>query len=145
MLQHAVPAIFFLFLVMVPLCSITISPFLVVFNNKNSEIGRSDFQNKLILRLGLTLVFSILGKLGYLGMPTAAVLPDMTIVKTNLSIISTVFIPAVLYSFCLRNAGKRLQGMGYSRFFSLLGVLPLAGPMLLVWLALTIRERQTAE
>ena len=146
MLQHAIFPVLFIFLFFIPLISMFFSPFLVLFIGKNSELGRTQFQNKLILWLGLAIVISTLGKLGYLGtsIPSPQMADDGNIIinRVNISFISTAFIPGILFSICVRSAAKRLKGMGYNRFLSLLALLPFIGPMLLIWLAFTIRERK---
>ena len=67
MLQHAIFPVFMMFMFHIPFTSIFLSPFFIIFIRKGSELDRTQFQNKLLLWLGLAIIISVFGKLGYLG------------------------------------------------------------------------------
>ena len=146
MLQHAIFPVFMMFMFHIPFTSIFLSPFFIVFIRKGSEIDRTQFQNKLFLWLGLAIIISVFGKLGYLGtyiqIPKTTAGGELQMSGMNIGVIGTVLIPSILYSICVRNAAKRLRGMGYNRFSSLLTVIPFIGPAVLIWLAFTIAEKK---
>jgi len=146
MLQHAIFPVFMMFLFHIPLVSIFLSPFFIIFIRKGSELDRTQFQNKLFLWLGLAIIICVFGKLGYLGtyiqIPKSTAGGELQMSSMNIGVFGMVVIPSILYSICVRNAAKRLRGMGYNRFSSLLTVIPLIGPAVLIWLAFTISERK---
>jgi uncharacterized membrane protein YhaH (DUF805 family) len=146
MLQHAIFPVFMMFMFHIPFTSIFLSPFFIIFIRKGSEIDRTQFQNKLFLWLGLAIIISVFGKLGYLGtyiqIPKTTAGGELQMSSMNIGVIGTVLIPSILYSICVRNAAKRLRGMGYNRFSSLLTVIPFIGPAVLIWLAFTIAEKK---
>ena len=146
MLQHAIFPVFMVFMFHIPFTSIFLSPFFIIFIRKGSELDRTQYQNKLFLWLGLAIIISIFGKLGYLGthiqIPISTTGGELQMSSMNIGVFGTVVIPSILYSICVRNAAKRLRGMGYNRFSSVWAVIPLIGPALLIWLAFTISEKK---
>tara|TARA_Y100001933_G_C18575197_1_gene387366 strand:- start:140 stop:466 length:327 start_codon:yes stop_codon:yes gene_type:complete len=98
-----------------------------------------------MILIGSAVIINILGQAGYLGTPIRIPLSDGRDQTIPIHFISTVFIPVILFAVCTRYAAKRLKGMGYNRFFSLLAVIPVIGPCFLFWLALTIRERASTK
>ena len=92
------------------------------------------------------IIISIFGKLGYLGtyipIPRTTDGGELQMSSMNIGFFGTVLIPSILYSICVRNAAKRLRGMGYNRFSSLLTVIPFIGPAVLIWLAFTISKKK---
>lgn len=146
MLQHAIFPVFMVFMFHIPFTSIFLSPFFIIFIRKGSELDRTQYQNKLFLWLGLAIIISIFGKLGYLGtylpIPKTTAGGELQMSSMNIGVFGTVVIPSILYSICVRNAAKRLRGMGYNRFSSVWAVIPLIGPALLIWLAFTISEKK---
>ena len=133
-----------MFLFHIPLSSIFLSLFFIIFIRKGSELDRTQYQNKLFLWLGLAIIICVFGKLGYLGthiqIPISTAGGELQMSSMNIGVFGTVVIPSILYSICVRNAAKRLRGMGYNRFSSVWAVIPLIGPALLIWLAFTISE-----
>jgi len=146
MLQHAIFPVFMMFMFHIPFTSLFLSPFFIIFIRKGSELDRTQFQNKLLIWLGLAIIISIFGKLGYLGtyipIPRTTDGGELQMSSMNIGFFGTVLIPSILYSICVRNAAKRLLGMGYNRFSSLLTVIPFIGPAVLIWLAFTISKKK---
>ena len=147
MLPNALIQVFWLFMVMIPVSSILLAPFLIIFMKRSNILFRSEYQNRLTLWLGLAFVISILGALGFLGtsIPSTVLTSDGYIAfqQVDISQISIFLIQMILFSNCIRHAAKRLKGMGHNRFAGLFGVLPIIGPMFLIWLAFTIDEKTT--
>jgi hypothetical protein len=54
---------------------------------------------------------------------------------------SATVLPAILYAILSFKVAQRLVGMGYNRFLALICVIPLAGPMIIAVLYLTIHEK----
>ena len=99
-----------------------------------------------MLLIGSALIINILGQAGYLGTPvTIPPILDRAEETVPFHLISIVFIPAIIFAVCTRYAAKRLKGMGYNRFFSLVAAIPVIGPCFLFWLALTVRERASTK
>jgi len=119
------------FLLVLPPMSLLVSFFLVLFIKFNGNLLRIKYQNKLALWMVLTFLVLALGRVEYsLELHLLPVVPQVVGV-----------VPFILYSICVANAAKRLQGMNYNKFLGLLGCLPFIGPLILIWLAFTIRER----
>ena len=131
----------FSFLILIPFLATILSILFVFFINRDSFLLRSQYQNRLILLIGSAIVINVLGQLGYLGRPIVLEQLNGKGVTVPFHLISTIFIPTIIFAVCIRYAAKRLSGMGYNRFFSLFAVLPVFGPCFLFWLALTVRER----
>jgi hypothetical protein len=133
------------FLILIPFFSAIFSILLILFIRKDSYLLRSQYQNRLMLLIGSALIINILGQAGYLGTPITIPTTDGKNSTLDVHLISTVFIPVLIFALCTRYAAKRLMGMGYNRFNSLFAAIPVIGPCFLFWLALTIDERTSTK
>lgn len=145
MLSYSIIKMGFSFLILIPFLSTIFSILLVLFAGRESYLLRSQYQNKLLLLTGAAIIINILGQLGYLGRPITLDQVNGKEITAPFHLISTVFIPTMIFAVCVRYAAKRLIGMGYNRFLSLLAVVPVFGPCFLFWLALTVKERVSVE
>lgn len=123
------------FLIVIPLMAFIFAVVPIVFFTKGKKILRVQFQNKLLIYIILSVSMHVTAKV----MGTMLEYSEITRLILN-SLTQTV--PAIFYAVCVYLASKRLNGMGYNRFWSLLCVLPVLGPPMLFWLAVSIREKQ---
>ena len=148
MIENMVFPIFIFLIVPIPPVSLLFSFFFVLFIKYNSKLWRSEYQNKLAICLALAILTMLVGRLGWLTFGVPPYIEAISgEVQQNPSAqiiyqLTAQFIPTVLYATGVSLAAKRIKGMGYNRFLSLFGCLPVIGPVLLSWLAFTIRERE---
>lgn len=120
----------------IPPMSLIFSIAPVAFFTKNKRIFRTEFQSKILIYATISISTHIAAKI--LG--ATAAYSELSRLLLNFL---AQTIPAILYAACVYLASKRLNSMGYNRFWSLLSTLPALGPAMLLWIALSIREKQT--
>lgn len=136
---------FWILIILTPVVSAVTAPIFVLTIGKNSQLLRVDYQNRLALFFGLAVSICVLGLYGYLGayLPSPAIGNDgkLAVRYLDISKITATFFSSLFFAVCIRLAAKRLKGMGFNRFYSLFGILPIFGPLFLFWLAYTLKEK----
>jgi hypothetical protein len=136
---------FLILIILTPVASAVTAPIFVLTIGKNSQLLRVDYQNRLALFFGLTVSICVLSLYGYLGayLPSPATGNDgkLAVRYLDISKITATFFSSLFFAVCIRLAAKRLKGMGFNRFYSLFGILPIFGPLFLFWLAYTVKEK----
>lgn len=123
------------FLVVLPMGALIFAFIPVVFFSKGKSVFRETYQRQLIYLIGSAVISHVSAK--FIG-TRIEYTQDAKVILDGFSI----SIPSILYAICIFLAAKRLNNMGYSRFISLSAALPFAGPAMLMWLAVTIRQKQ---
>ena len=122
-----------------PLISIFLGLFVVIFTERAGEIEKNKYRNRLLLWLSLTCLFILLGEWSHEYFTNAPQEMDRSYSQADgiISMLLLWLIPILFFSISIGNAAKRLNAMGYNRFISLLGHLPGIGFPFLIWLAFT--------
>ena len=123
------------FVIVFPIVALFFAVIPVIFFTKSKTILRQHYQNKLILFFSMGAMTLIFAKL------VGAKDQVSPLVGQALNSFA-ISVPVIFYAVCIYMAAKRLNEMGFSRFYSLIGGLPILGPSALIWLALTIRQKK---
>ena len=136
-LEEASYALGYLVLVL-PVFSVFLGPFFVIFTKRESGLERNKYRNRLIFWLTVATVSYLFGR--WLQRALKRYNPDI-FDYLNAGFyglgIFVLLIPILSFSMAIQIAGKRLQGMGYNKFICLAGHIPGIGVPFLIYLGLS--------
>ena len=124
-------------LVSLPMGSFLFSIVALIIPISKTALDRTGYQKNLVKFLFLALVLHVGGKLSISYVRSE----EMFTVARSIATVG----PAICYAVAINASGRRLVSMGLNKFIALAGVIPFVGPAFLIWLSITIYQRNSTE
>ena len=137
-------------IILMPLMSIYGAPVAILLPAAKKPISRDQYQSAIIRYftyiIGLIILGIIVASFITVDMSSVQTEEQYFTEMTKKGLLQGAFrlVPILIYSIITYKVAQRLVGMGYSRFYAVICIVPFVGPATVLYLFLTLHERKKA-